>query len=270
VSVATKKKNSRVDAERRARLEALAKQQAAKQRQRTMLIAGGAAVLIVAIVVAIVFAITTDKKSSASTAQVVPAAVTGDTTVQPKVDTVANTTGIDGVVAYNTAGYPGAGTPVAGTLGHDHVDGPVTYSVVPPVGGPHNATWMNAGIYTTPVPTERAVHNLEHGAVWITYRPDLPATDLATLTALVLKQTEIKESSGSSNRFVDLTPWASNDLSSPIVISSWGYQLKVDSPGDPRLQKFIDTFRHNQKYSPEFGAAVDGVPADVGGRPEKQ
>jgi hypothetical protein len=267
--VAKNKQTNQADAERRARLEAVAKVQAAKQRRRTMLIASGSGLLIIAIVVAIVFAIKTDKKSTASTAQVIPSAVTGDTTVQPAVDTVPNTTGVDGVIAYNTAGYPAAGTPVAGTLGHDHVAGPVTYSIVPPVGGPHNATWMNAGIYTSPVPTERAVHNLEHGAVWVTYRPNLSAADLSTLTAFVLKQSEIKESGGQSNRYIDLTPWASNDLPSPIVISSWGYQLKVDSPSDPRLQQFIDTFRHTQKYSPEFGADVDGIPVDIGGRPAK-
>jgi hypothetical protein len=269
--VAKKKQNSRVDAERRARLEAIAKEQAAQQRRRTMLIAGGSGLIILVIVVAIVLAVKNDKRpATTSTGQVVPSAVTGSTTTQPTVATVPNTTGIDGVVAYNTAGYPGAGTPVAGTLGHDHVEGPVSYSVIPPVGGPHNATWMNAGIYTSPVPNERAVHNLEHGGVWITYRPNLPAADVATLTSLVLKQKEIKESTGASNRFIDLTPWATNDLSSPIVISSWGFQLKVDSASDPRLQKFIDTLRYNQKYSPEFGAAVDGVPVNVGGRPAKQ
>ncbi len=51
------------------------------------------------------------------------------------------------------------------------------------------------------------------------------------------------------------------------MISSWGYQLKVDSADDARLQDFVDTFRHNQKYSPEFGAAVDGVPVQTGGVP---
>ncbi|MEO7070118.1 MAG: DUF3105 domain-containing protein [Nostocoides sp.] len=265
-----KKTTNPADAERRARLAALAKAQAAKQRRRTMMIAGGSALIIVAIVVAIVVAIKSDKKATtASAAQVVPSAVTGTTTVEQKVDTVPNTTGVDGVIAYDTAGYPGPGTAGVGTLTHDHVPGPVTYSVVPPVGGPHNATWMNAGIYTVPVPTERAVHNLEHGAVWITYRPNLPAADLSTLTDLVLKQTMIDEGAGASNRFMDLTPWASNDLSSPIVISSWGYQLKVDSATDPRLQKFIDTFRHSQKYAPEYGSPVDGVPVDVGGRPAK-
>ena len=78
-------------------------------------------------------------------------------------------------------GWPGDGKSHTGALQHQHVTGPVDYTITPPVGGPHNAVWMNAGVYTKPVPTERAVHNLEHGAVWITYDPDLAASKVAKL-----------------------------------------------------------------------------------------
>ncbi len=61
-------------------------------------------------------------------------------------------------------------------LGHTHVPGPVTYSVAPPVGGDHNAVWTICGAYDRSVPNERSVHDLEHGAVWITYRLSLPTT----------------------------------------------------------------------------------------------
>ena len=39
------------------------------------------------------------------------------------------------------------------------------------------------GIYDQPVPNERAVHNLEHGAVWIAYQPSLPKAELDELYA---------------------------------------------------------------------------------------
>ncbi len=51
----------------------------------------------------------------------------------------------------------------------NHVEGAVDYAQTPPVGGDHNAVWLNCGIYDQPVPDENAVHALEHGAVWVTY-----------------------------------------------------------------------------------------------------
>jgi hypothetical protein len=227
-------------------------------------------VILLAIAGGVFFSLRQSSKSASEVdpaQQVLPATPTGATTTQVKPTTVKNTTGIKGVVAYNTGDYPGPGTPGATALAHDHVPGPVKYAVTPPVGGPHNPVWMNAGVYTKPVPSERAVHNLEHGVVWITYRPDLPSSEVDQLVQLFKKQSMIAEPGGRSNRFMDLSPWASNDLPAPIVVSSWGYQLKVQSASDPRIQQFIDMFRHNPKYTPEYGAAVDGIPVQTGGAP---
>lgn len=258
--------------QRRAKAEALRKQQEAVERRRLFAIVGGAvatAAIVVIIIVSAVHAPASGKADQAAS-QIVPAAVTGTTTKQATVERVADDSGISGVLAWNTVGYPSAGTATSGTLEHEHVAGPVAYSITPPVGGPHNAIWMNAGVYTKPVPTERAVHNLEHGAVWITYRPDLPAATVKALTAFVTKQTLISETvqgvSKASNRYVDLSPWSSSDLPAPIVISSWGHQLRVSTASDPRLQQFVDAFRHSKTYTPEYGAAVDGVPVQTGGR----
>jgi hypothetical protein len=54
-------------------------------------------------------------------------------------------------------------------------------SELPPVGGIHSGIWQNCGIYDEPVLAKNAVHSMEHGAVWITYRPDLPAGDVDRL-----------------------------------------------------------------------------------------
>jgi hypothetical protein len=263
-------KTSRRAAETARRERAAEIQRAHQQRERRRIIVAG--VVIVLVIIGIGFAVFQNihhTKLSATQNQIVPAAVTGQTTVQTKPEQVTNPTDISGVLAWNTAGYPGPGSSSSGTLSHDHVTGPVTYAVTPPVGGPHNPIWMNAGVYTKPIPSERAVHNLEHGAVWITYRPNLPKSQVSQLVDFFNKQSMISEPSdgGRSNRFVDLSPWADNSLPSPIVISSWGYQLRVSSPTDPRLQQFVDTFRHSQTYSPEYGSPVDGIPVQTGGQP---
>ncbi len=264
----TKSSRRATEVARRERVAEIQRAQKARERRRIML--GAVAVLLVVVGIgAAVYQSLHHTKLSATTAQILPAPVTGATTVQTAPQQVKNPTKVPGVLAWNTAGYPGPGTANSGTISHDHVPGPVTYAVTPPVGGPHNAIWMNAGVYTKPVPSERAVHNLEHGAVWITYRPNLPASEVSQLVDFFKKQSMISEPSdgGRSNRYVDLTPWADNSLPSPIVISSWGYQLRVNSPTDPRLQQFVDTFRHNQAYSPEYGSPVDGVPVQTGGQP---
>ena len=53
----------------------------------------------------------------------------------------------------------------------NHVDQDIDYPQSPPIGGDHNPVWQNCGVYRDPVLDEMAVHSLEHGAVWITYRP---------------------------------------------------------------------------------------------------
>ncbi|AMM19297.1 hypothetical protein AX769_03060 [Frondihabitans sp. PAMC 28766] len=259
-------------ARRRAKVEAFRKQEEATQRRRLIFIIAGA--VVTAVIIVFIFLGYNGRfgggyvknKPSATSQQIIPAGPESSTvTKQATVTKVANTSGISGVTAYDTDGWPGDGSAHVGALEHDHVTGPVTYSITPPVGGPHNAIWMNAGVYTKPVPTERAVHNLEHGAVWITYDPDLSKADVKKLTAFVGKQTMIPESeqgvTDQANRYIDLTPWASNTLPSKVVISSWGYQLQVSSPTDPRLQKFVDTFRHNAKYTPSSAPPSTACPS---------
>ena len=246
-----------------------------------MLLAGGVLALVAVIAVAVFLSTrgssssgtATPSGSAAASDQILPAPVTGTavTTQAAPAKVTAPDVGIEGLLAWDTAGYPGPGTPGPGTLSHDHVDGPVQYAVIPPVGGQHSPIWVNAGVYTAPVTTERGVHVMEHGGVWITYSSTLAADQVATLTALVAKQSLIAESgegspAGQANRYVLMSPWATTDLPSPIVISSWGFQLQVQTADDPRLQKFIDTFRASATYTPEHGSPVDGVPVETGGR----
>ncbi len=67
---------------------------------------------------------------------------------------------------------------------HEHVEGPLEYDRVPPLGGEHNPRWLACDVYDEPVPHEFAVHSLEHGAVWLAHSPDLPADQVDLLAEL--------------------------------------------------------------------------------------
>ena len=242
----------------RKRVEAMRAQQGRADRRRNLITAGAIAV-VAAVIIGVVAGYLATRGSGGTSAEVIPSGVGGGkATVQAPAHQAPNTSGIPGVVEYVTTGWPPASHngPTSQALAHDHVTGPVRYSVTPPVGGPHNGIWMNCGVYNKPVPSERAVHNLEHGAVWITYQPSLPQSEVSQLQAFVAKQTMVRPTGTAPSRYVDLTPYPG--LSSPIVISSWGFQLKVSSPTDPRLQQFVNTFRASPKYTPEYSAPCTG------------
>lgn len=184
-----------------------------------------------------------------------PPVAAGAPDIQPAVLLVANRSGVKGVVAYDTTGWPPGSHngPAAKALRHAHVPGTVAYSVTPPVGGDHSAIWLNCGVYDQPVSAERAVHDLEHGAVWITYRPSLPRAAVRELQAFEARQSFVGRT---GTRYVDLTPYPG--LPAPVVVSSWGYQLRLSSPNDPRLQAFVDAFRASPAHAPEPGGECTG------------
>lgn len=124
-----------------------------------------------------------------------------------------------------------------------HVNSRVTYKETPPVGGEHNPAWQNCGAYDQPINNENGVHSMEHGAVWITYRPDLPKAQVDKLTSMVTD-------------YVLLSPYPG--LPAPVVASSWNHQLLLTGADDPRLPKYIAKYKQNPNYTPEFGAACTG------------
>ena len=121
------------------------------------------------------------------------------------------------------------GTESYGDLEQTHVDTPVNYLQTPPVGGPHNPVWQNCGFYDVEFPKERGVHSMEHGAVWISYSPDLPAEDIAVLKAFADNGNEVL-----------VGPYTG--LPSPVVASAWGKQFIPDGVNDPLLAQFVGYF----------------------------
>ncbi len=183
------------------------------------------------------------------TSQSAGIAATGDTTAgrfRPGATLVA--AGLAMALAGCGGGDGGEGSSIAGLrrfsdLGQEHVTGPVRYPEAPPVGGDHSATPQTCGAYAQPVPNEQAVHSMEHGAVWITHRPDLPAPQVASLR------------SRASRSHVLVSPYPG--LPAPVVASAWGRQVQMDSADDPRLEQFVEAFRQGPQ-TPEPGAPCTG------------
>jgi len=125
-----------------------------------------------------------------------------------------------------------------------HVEGPVSYPLNPPVGGNHAPLWQNCGFYEEPVGSAHAVHSLEHGAVWIAYRPGLPLNEIARLRRVAHQHT-----------YVLVSPIP--ELTAPVVASAWGHQLRLDSTADPRLEAFLGAFRLGPG-APERGGPCSG------------
>lgn len=198
------------DADRRARVEAIRRAQQRGDRRRLMLWAGGIGGLVVVLIAAVTWVLIDDRPGTPS-----------------------GSTGLTGLVTYTN-------------LSRDHVQGKVGYAQNPPAGGAHSAVWQNCGIYTSPIGNENGVHSLEHGAVWVTYRPDLPADQVKALQDVVRGQ-----------KYGLLSPYP--DLPSPVVATAWGTQLRLPSAGDPRLKLFFARYGDGMKAPEPGGECTGGI-----------
>ena len=110
----------------------------------------------------------------------------------------------------------------------------------PPVSGPHFPQWLpEGGAYEQAVQDGNALHNLEHGMVWITYNPALVTPEqIATLNDFA------EDRSGD----VIVSPREAN--AAPITAASWLRILTMDEPDTEPLDQFVRT---NLNRSPEPG-----------------
>ena len=191
----------------RAKVEAMRREQARRARKQRLIYIGTGAVVVVLIAALVVWAVLRGR-STASAAET-------------------------GLVTYSN-------------LSRNHVNGKVTYPQTPPVGGDHSPIWLNCGIYGQPVPNENAVHSLEHGAIWITYQPSLPADQVAVLKNDVRNQP-----------YGLLSPYPG--IPTPVVATVWGVQLKLQSANDPRLLSFINEYADASKAPEPKGECTGGT-----------
>jgi hypothetical protein len=134
---------------------------------------------------------------------------------------------------------------------------PVLYEQIPPVGGYHRNAWQNCGFYSAYINNENGVHALEHGAVWITYDPNLSADEIDIL----------RDKAESSSKIL-VSPYPGMDA--PVIASVWGKQIKLDGANDDRLDPFISRYLNNPGNTPEIGGICwSGVSATTDVEPQQ-
>lgn len=157
----------------------------------------------------------------------------------------------------------GSSAPIKGlktftNLTANHVDGTKVdyqkdYGMNPPAGGNHWSVWLNCGRYDKVQENENAVHDLEHGAVWITYDPAKVTEDQVTAMAKTVPAT-----------YITISPY--KDLPTPVVASAWGKQVQLTGPTDKRLASFIKQFWRSPKAPEPTSPCTGGLdgPGKVG------
>ena len=130
---------------------------------------------------------------------------------------------------------------------HTSADGDIPYELRPPPGGMHRPVWWNCGFYDEPIPDENAVHDLEHGAVWLAYSPDLDPAEVEVLHDIARE-----------NGKVLVAPYEGLDAGVSVVASAWARQLTLDRVDDPRLDAFVAQYQDGDQ-APEAGASCTGT-----------
>jgi hypothetical protein len=83
-----------------------------------------------------------------------------------------------------------------------------------------------------PIPNDTGVQMIEHGVVWIAYRPELPAADVQQLRDLIRDRKYILLSPGPTEA----------QLSNNVVATSRVSQYKADRVNSQALAEFLDQF----------------------------
>jgi hypothetical protein len=111
------------------------------------------------------------------------------------------------------------------------------YNSNPPTSGPHYGDSVaGPGIKNEQLPDELVLHSMEHGAVVLWYRHDLPESDVDKLKSVF---------SSASGKKIMLPR---ENLDTPIALASWNYLLNLEVIDEAKIKEFIET---NNDRAPE-------------------
>lgn len=126
--------------------------------------------------------------------------------------------------------------------GRKHVSAKEYGSDEPPTSGDH-AEALPWQVYDREVPDVNVIHNLEHGGVYVSYRPDIAKSDIEKLKGLFSRP--YSNASFTPNKAI-VAPRTTNKP--PIVLSSWTRSLALESFDETTI---IEYYLANVGKSPE-------------------
>lgn len=132
-------------------------------------------------------------------------------------------------------------------MGRDHLtqgEAVPDYNSSPATSGDHLPSPADCGIYTSEIPDEIQVHNLEHGVVAIQYQPGVDQSDIQAL----------EEYARTKPSHVLVAPRA--DLDDPVVVTSWTRMLRLPNADIDTIDVYYDQFVHS---GPEVGVSCPFV-----------
>ncbi|MBI2640048.1 MAG: DUF3105 domain-containing protein [Candidatus Sungbacteria bacterium] len=122
---------------------------------------------------------------------------------------------------------------------------PKPYNSNPPSSGGHFGSSANWGVYDYEVNDQIFIHNMEHGGVWIAYKPDVPAKVIDQLKEIV------QEYGGSK---LVMAPRPANDTD--IAVTAWSRVLKFNLSGeelsDAEAKQIKGFYKSYKNHGPEF------------------
>jgi hypothetical protein len=118
------------------------------------------------------------------------------------------------------------------------------YNSTPPTSGPHDPNAAPCGVSSEPIPNEVQVHDLEHGAVVVQYRPGLDRAQVQALERLTR----------SYSSHVIVAPYPT--LNTPVAVTAWTKLMTLNRADTGKVRTFIDLYR---QHGPEAG-----VPCPIG------
>lgn len=128
------------------------------------------------------------------------------------------------------------------------------YSSNPPSSGSHFSYPANWGVYDYEVNDQIFLHNLEHGGVWIAYKPTVASSTVQTLKGIV-------DSFGGSKWI--MAPRAANDAD--IAVVAWTRVLSINLAGSKlsdeqkkEIEEFYKAFKNKgPEYIPDTAPGID-------------